>query len=635
MTEKRIRLEARALDVGYAKDKAVVRDIGLTVRAGEVLVLLGPNGSGKSTLLKTLARQLDRLSGTVYLNGEDLHQMAAHEVARQMSLLLTDRPRAELMTCREVVEAGRYPYTGHLGILSREDREVADRCIRRMGAQELADRPFYALSDGQRQRVLLARALCQEPEVLLLDEPASYLDIRYQLELAQAMRSLAKEDGLSVIVSLHDIEMTRRCADRVLCLKDRRVDRIGAADEVLTQEYLEKLFGLAAGSLSMPKEKFEHYTRAGGKRLRMGYTTGTCAALAASAAAEKLLNGVWPASVSLRTPKGLRVEVTPEELRDGSDFASCGVRKDAGDDADVTDGALICAEVRLTGEPCIRIDGGKGVGTVTKPGLDQPQGEAAINSVPRRMITEAVSGICRAADYEGGIAVTVFVPDGEELAKKTFNPDLGIEGGLSILGTSGIVEPMSVQALTATIALELRQHAAQGEKRVILTPGNYGETFVKKQGWDKLGVSVVKCSNFIGEALDEARLQGYEEVLVTGHIGKMVKLAGGIMNTHSREADCRRELFTAYAALYGAGRNVCEKLMACATTDACLSVLEEEDIREDVMRHLLDAVSAHIEKRAGGMRISAAVFSNERGLLGTTQGTDRLLAEWSGCAPEE
>ena len=243
MTKEQIRLETKDLCVGYEK-KTVVGHVDLTVYAGEVLVLLGPNGSGKSTLLKSIAGQLDKIAGTVYLNGKDLHEQAANQVAKQMSLLLTDRPAAELMTCREVVSAGRYPYTGRLGILSQEDRVIVERCLARMGAQELAERPFNSLSDGQRQRVLLARALCQEPEILVLDEPASYLDIRYQLELAKALRSLAKDDGLAIIVSLHDIDLTRRCADRVLCLKDGKADRLGDAGQILTADYLEKLFSL-------------------------------------------------------------------------------------------------------------------------------------------------------------------------------------------------------------------------------------------------------------------------------------------------------------------------------------------------------------------------------------------------------
>ena len=223
---------------------------------------------------------------------------------------------------------------------------------------------------------------------------------------------------------------------------------------------------------------FEHSIRSGSRQLRCGYTTGTCAALAASGAAELLLGGVLPESMGLLTPKGWRVET---ELLDGAcdgEIARCAVKKDAGDDPDVTDGMLVYASVTKTRRG-ISIDGGEGVGRVTKPGLDQPVGAAAINSVPRRMITAAVEAVCAAHSYAGGLAITISIPGGEERAKQTFNPQLGIEGGLSVLGTSGIVEPMSEQALLDTIALAVRQAAASGADRLLLTPGNYGADYLK------------------------------------------------------------------------------------------------------------------------------------------------------------
>ena len=217
---------------------------------------------------------------------------------------------------------------------------------------------------------------------------------------------------------------------------------------------------------------FEHYIYSNGKKLRCGFTTGTCAALAASGAAQRLLTGRWPASVSLRTPKGLLVEVPLEDCRMEGPSAVCGVRKDGGDDVDQTTGALVQAAVSPSVQPGISIEGGPGVGRVTRPGLDQPVGSAAINRVPRQMIREQVASLCRQTGYEGGLQVTISVPAGEQIAQRTFNPRLGIEGGISILGTSGIVEPMSIQAMIDTLQIELRQTAAQGHRGVILTPGN-------------------------------------------------------------------------------------------------------------------------------------------------------------------
>jgi iron complex transport system ATP-binding protein len=236
------------LAVGYGS-RAVLKGASFEIRAGEVLAIIGPNGAGKSTLLKTLAAQLPILGGTVLLMNTDIRELRPEDIARRLSLFLTDRPSSEWMTCRELVSAGRYPYTGRLGLLSEADWAIVDAAMERMDAEELSGLPFNSISDGQKQRVLLARALCQEPQVLLLDEPASFLDIRYQLELASTLKRLAHEDGLAIAVTLHDLSLIRRMADRVVCLKDGRVDRIGAADEILTNSYMERLFDLPSGSL--------------------------------------------------------------------------------------------------------------------------------------------------------------------------------------------------------------------------------------------------------------------------------------------------------------------------------------------------------------------------------------------------
>ena len=368
----------------------------------------------------------------------------------------------------------------------------------------------------------------------------------------------------------------------------------------------------------------ERYVRCGAKRLRRGYTTGTCAALAAAGAAELLLTGRAPETLSLLTPGGLRVELRPELLTMDGGSAVCAVRKDAGDDPDVTDGILIAARVSRR-ERGIKLEAGEGIGRVTKPGLDQKVGEAAINSVPRKMIRAALETVCDEAGYGGGLSVTLSVPGGAELAKKTFNPQLGIEGGISILGTSGIVEPMSERALVDTIALEIRQAAASGSDALVLTPGNYGMDFLREKLPALKGIPAAKCSNFIGDAVDIAVTEGLRDVLLVGHVGKLVKLAGGIMNTHSRSADCRRELFCAHAALCGAGRETCRELMEQVSADGCLAVLEKACLREAVMESLLPEIQAHLDRRAGGaLRIGAILFSNVYGLLGETAGVKEL-----------
>ncbi len=373
---------------------------------------------------------------------------------------------------------------------------------------------------------------------------------------------------------------------------------------------------------------FEHYIRCGAKLLRCGYTTGTCAALAAAGAAQLLLSGRVPESLRLLTPKGLTVEAAPESCSFEGDRALCAVRKDSGDDPDVTDGLLICAAAERIPQG-IRLEGGEGVGRVTRPGLDQPVGEAAINRVPRQMIRAAVEAVCTEMGYPGGISVVISVPGGEEAAKKTFNPILGIEGGVSILGTSGIVVPMSEQAIVDTIHLEIRQAAAAGFRRLVLVPGNYGLDFLQ-QSFPRLeSLPRARCSNFIGEALDMAALEGFRELLLVGHIGKLVKLAGGIMNTHSRTADCRRELFCAHAAVCGASQESCQHIMEQVTTDGCIAVLDEAGLRLPVMQSLLSGIQSALDRRAAGaFMIGAATFSNEYGFLGMTPTAGKLLQNW-------
>ena len=370
----------------------------------------------------------------------------------------------------------------------------------------------------------------------------------------------------------------------------------------------------------------EYYIQSAGRRLRCGYTTGTCAALAAQGAARALLTGAFPTSARVVTPKGLTVEVPLEDRVLERDFASCAVVKDGGDDVDATHGLPITAAVRFIPGTEIRIEGGPGVGRVTRPGLDQPVGEWAINRAPRRMIREAVDGVRAALDCPRGLLVTISVPGGEEAARRTFNPELGVEGGISILGTSGIVEPMSAQALTDTIALELRQRAAQGCRAAVLVPGNYALDFLKENPLVPSDVPVVKCSNFIGSALDSARLEGYGSVLLVGHLGKLVKVAGGVMDTHSRTADCRTEILCAHAAACGASQALAQAILEAATTDACLDLLEAEGLLQPVISRLMTAIDAHLARRAAPTRAGAVLFTNPRGLLGITPGGEAVLA---------
>ena len=376
---------------------------------------------------------------------------------------------------------------------------------------------------------------------------------------------------------------------------------------------------------------FEYYIHQGAKRLRCGYTTGSCAALAAKAAAQMLLSDETIESVSIVTPKGLPVCVSVLDITRSENTVRCAVQKDAGDDCDVTDGALVYAAVTKTAAEII-VDGGEGVGRVTQKGLDQPIGAAAINSAPRRMIEKELCALCTQYDYKGGFSAVISVPNGAALAAKTFNPQLGICGGISILGTSGIVEPQSLQALLDSIEVEVKMHAAQGKKRLVLTPGNYGEAFLAAHPLPK-EIPTVKCANFIGDTLDFAAQNGFSEVLLVGHIGKIAKLAGGIMNTHSRVADCRTELFAAHAAVCGASQSCVKKIMDAATTDACIALLDAENLRDAVLQSMAQAIQMHLNHRAAGAFATGAVlFSNAYGLLTQTNGAAALLEKWGKYA---
>ena len=368
----------------------------------------------------------------------------------------------------------------------------------------------------------------------------------------------------------------------------------------------------------------EEYIVKDGKKLRLGYTTGSCAVAAAKAAAYMLLTGRPKDTIDLLTPKGIRLHLTVEEIRITSDEASCAIRKDSGDDPDATRGTLVFACVRKTDAPGVLIDGGTGVGRVTKRGLDQPVGAAAINSVPRRMIEENVREVCALCGYDGGVSVVISVPEGEALAKKTFNPRLGIVGGISILGTTGIVEPMSEQALVDTIRVELRQRRELGAEYVLLTPGNYGADFIR----DSIGIdprTAVLTSNFIGDALELSRELGFHGALLIGHIGKLVKLAGGMWNTHSKFGDCRMELLAAHAASLGLRPEKVSELLACVMCDDAIRILKEEQLYDAVLARLAGRIEFHLQHKCGEMEVGAMVFSKEYGRLCQTSCAQALL----------
>ena len=422
-----------------------------------------------------------------------------------------------------------------------------------------------------------------------------------------------------------------------------------------------------------------------GKNMRYGFTTGSCAAAAAKAAAYMLLSGKKKTEITIETPKGIPFNAQILDIERSENQVSCAVQKDGGDDPDITTGALIYAAVTFVNrknldehtselnvpdkaapditmsdeilvdkimsqedvpaqdvsekhklgdendQPHIIIDGGTGVGRVTKPGLDQPVGNAAINHVPREMITAEVSQVCRILDYKGTLMVKISVPEGEEIAKQTFNPRLGIVGGISILGTSGIVEPMSNQALLDTIRVELNQRKVLGYDYVVVSPGNYGLDFMKNTYNYDLDKSV-KCSNFIGKTIDMAVELGFKKLLLAGHIGKLIKVAGGIMNTHSREADARMELMAAFAVKMGVEADKVCQILESVTTEEAVRILSESGKLTQVMDYAMERICFYLDKRARGkMQIDCIMYANDFGELAKS----REVSEWFTLLAQE
>lgn len=370
--------------------------------------------------------------------------------------------------------------------------------------------------------------------------------------------------------------------------------------------------------------------------MRYGFTTGSCAAAAAAAACYMLLTGRKKEEMTILTPKGISYTAKLVDISINESSAACAIVKDGGDDPDITTGAHIVAEAAFLQKESpqkdktdavqqIIIRGGKGVGRVTKPGLDQPVGEAAINHVPREMIEKEVRRICALCDYNGKLQVTISVPEGEEIAQKTFNPRLGITGGISILGTSGIVEPMSSQALLDTIQVELRQKKAMGQQMIAVTPGNYGLDFMKEAFAYDLDKSV-KCSNFIGNTIDMAAETGFCGMLLTGHIGKLVKVSGGIMNTHSKEGDCRMELLAAAALKSGGSKTQALEILEAVTTEEGIRILQEGGNLQKTMQILMEKIMFYLQKRAAGrLQIECMMYANGYGLLAESSGAEAML----------
>lgn len=367
------------------------------------------------------------------------------------------------------------------------------------------------------------------------------------------------------------------------------------------------------------------------KELRKGFTTGSCGAAAAKAALYMLLTGSVKDEIEIITPGGAVFRTEVKDIFREENRVRCAVVKDGGDDPDVTTGLHVTAEVRAEeradGALEIRIEVGPGVGRVTLPGLDQPVGNAAINRVPRQMIEKELSEVAELLDFRGRIRVILSVPGGEAAAERTFNPRLGIEGGISILGTTGIVEPMSTRAILDTIRVELNQRKALGDRIAAVSPGNYGLNFMKETYGYDLNRSV-KCSNYVGDTVDMVREMDFRGMLLTGHIGKLIKVSGGIMNTHSKEGDARMELLAAGVIRAGGSMDTLRGILNCRVTEEALSIIQAESpaLLRTSMESVLDRILYYLRKRAGEeLPVECILYSNEFGLLAASPGAMDML----------
>ena len=383
----------------------------------------------------------------------------------------------------------------------------------------------------------------------------------------------------------------------------------------------------------------ELYIEKGGKKLRCGYTTGSCAAAASKAALIMLLDGGEISNVKIITPKGIEYVAEIVDITRDEGSVICAVLKDGGDDPDATDGMKIFARVSLAdndfdnsvslgAENEVIIDGGVGIGRVTRPGLDRKVGEAAINSVPRRMISEAVMDVLRQHGVTGRrVRVLISAPEGGSVAQKTFNPKLGIVDGISILGTTGIVEPMSDEAILATIKAEISIRKAEGRSILLIAPGNYGLKFLA----DNYGINedaAVMCSNFVYDTVCYAKEAGFKEVLFAGHLGKLIKVAGGIGNTHSAFGDHRMEILSEVTKTFLSGEDlrILEDICGCVMTDEAVRIITEAGLKQLVFDEVADRIKGHMESWSkGDITVETIIFSNEYTFLASSIGAKAMM----------
>lgn len=645
----------------YPDGTQALSDLSFAINNGEKIVMLGANGAGKSTLFMLLTGLLQPTSGQMRLCGQPFPAKGkALREARKRIGLVFQNPEDQLfaMTVEQEVAFGAI----NLGLSMKIVQQRTAKALQAVDADDLAARPLHHLSFGQKKRISIADLLVMDVDLLLLDEPTAWLDPANAENLTNLLDTLHSR-GCGLLCSTHDVNWAYHWADRLLLLEQGHLIydgpmQAGLADDALIRRAclqqplllsvtrLLKERGLVAeqalprylNDLAWELDRLDHHIIRSGrndsKRLRMGYTTGSCAAGAASGAVEMLLTGRAITQVAIPLPSGLILNLTLLDKKIAANgSASCAIRKDAGDDPDATHGLLIYAEAAFSDQPGLELVGGLGIGKVTRAGLPVAVGEAAINPGPCKQIETAVQSVVDKLDRSGaggsmkgkGLRITLSIPQGEQVASRTYNPRLGIVGGLSVLGTTGLVSPMSEEAWQQSLYAELKVVQATGARSVVFAFGQYGLNYLQAQGGHDPR-TVVIISNFVGFMLEKAVDLEFAEVLLVGHIGKMIKVSAGIFQTHSHVADARLETLTALAGLAGADRAILGQLFECPTTEAAVQCLRNNHL-ETVFQMAADQAarkaSQHVHRQ---LKVRTWFFDSQGELLAQSRLEDHTDA---------
>lgn len=676
-------IETKDLEFSYVDGTNALQGMNIRIPAGKKIAFLGPNGAGKTTLFLHFNGLIKPDRGKVYVSGQEVRydRTSLLDVRKKVGIIFQD-PDTQLFSSSVRQEISFGPL--NLGL----SRDLAEKRVRQAmedtGILDLQDKPTHFLSYGQKKRVAIADILAMQPQVLVCDEPTAWLDVKHSRQVMEILNRCNKQ-GVTLIISTHDVDMAYSWADYIFVMKDGQVISEGTpleifADQGVLQEaelarpLLFELSGELASKgcfekgvpaksikelisrIQERKDTPKAYRWHQGKLLRRGYTTGTCAA-AAGRAAVLALKGQEPKKVEVLLPGGdnLSIEIRGIERCGDGDQARAWVIKDGGDDPDVTDGARIEASARFLPEGVV-IRGGKGVGVVTKPGLAVSPGQPAINPVPLQMIRENVAVVL---PPECGAEVTISVPEGERLSKQTMNPQLGVVGGISILGTTGIVEPMSEDAFKMAMIPQLEIAKCAGCKVLLLTPGRRGV----RCAVESLRVpaeAVIMTSNFIGFILEECQRHDFRHLVLWGHAGKLVKVAAGVFQTHNRVADGRAEVVAALAGARGAGSEVIKDILDAPTVEAMVAILKRaglEIVWSDLAERASQRVVAYVRRspqvdyhttqvaqlptsdlrhQASIIKVGTVILSGDQDLLGWDQAAVDLLQDFgwqprAGC----